>query len=368
MEERRFIGIDLAKRTYVMRIENQSDSFGLTICGKTDTAGIEKMLGNINKSDQVAFEAGTQTFNLARLIISRKGCLVHVFNPWKLAIIFKSTKKTDFEDARKLTWLLKRFPVEELPTVNLPSKKEEERRMLISERISKKKLRNKLINRLHSLFFREGITHIMRKDVIIPNNRNRVILSLQGRTQSEAKRILEEIDLLERHISLIDKEIKEDLQKDPIAVNLLTIPGVGITTAMTYLAHIGDGSRFDSGQHVSSYVGITPRVDNSGDTIRMGSITKRGCVAIRGIIIQSAWAAVHAKKPNRFQKKYQELMIRRGKARAIVAIARRILEMMWIVGSRQIWYNETSKEDLIKKLTRLGLMDMTKQVLGEPAA
>ena len=87
MEEKRFIGIDLAKRTYVMRIEDQFDSFGKTVYGKTDNSGIEKMLRNIQRSDQVAIEAGNNSFHLARIISSRAACQVHILNPWKLAVI-----------------------------------------------------------------------------------------------------------------------------------------------------------------------------------------------------------------------------------------------------------------------------------------
>jgi transposase len=184
---------------------------------------------------------------------------------------------------------------------------------------------------------------------------------------SEALRIDEEVKLLEQHIEILEQEIKIDLKTEPLAKNLLSVPGVGPATAMAFLAHVGDGSRFTHGRQVSHFVGMTPRIDNSGETVRLGSITKRGCTALRGIIVQAAWAAVHSKTPNRLQAKYLELAPRRGKGRAIVAVARRMLEMMWLVTVRHELYNQTSQTELERKLLRLGLKEKKKKIM-EPAA
>ena len=147
--------------------------------------------------------------------------------------------------------------------------------------------------------------------------------------------------------------MKQDMKNEPKATLLMSIPVVGPMTAMAFLAYVGDGRRFSHGRQVSHFVGMTPRIDSSGETTRMGNITKRGCQAIRGIIVQSAWAAVHTSKNHHLKLKYQELMERRGKGRAIVAIARRMLELMWVVMRNNTYYNETSPEELAHKMARL---------------
>ena len=83
--------------------------------------------------------------------------------------------------------------------------------------------------------------------------------------------------------------------------------------------------------------------------------------------MQSAWAAVHSKTPNSFQDKYLELYPWRGKGRATVAIAQRMLEVMWIVTVRNELYNHTSEENLERKLRRLGLKEKKRKIM-EPAA
>jgi transposase len=368
MEEttKRYIGIDLAKRTFLARIESSDGNKPEVFQGTTSKPGIEKLLSRLRPTDRIGMECCAFAFYLAKEMIRKVGCEVYVLNAGQLAIIYKSTKKTDMEDAAKITWLLHRFPVEELPVVTLPTEKDEQRRALVSELRFKKRQRNRLINRLHSLFVRLGITVLQKKDLRTAKSRKRREELLNGYTLAEACRIDEELGLLETHISTLEQEITEDLKTEPLAKNLLSVPGVGPATAMAFLAHVGDGSRFTSGRQVSYFVGMTPRVDISGDTIRLGNITKRGCTAIRSLIVQSAWAAVHAKTPNRLQNKYLELADRRGKGRAIVAIARRLLEIMWLVIVRKELYNQTSQIILDRKLLRLGLMKR-EEILG-PAA
>ena len=140
---------------------------------------------------------------------------------------------------------------------------------------------------------------------------------------------------------------------------------------MAFIAYVGDGSRFASAKHVAGYVGMTPRIDSSGEVERMGHITKRGCSAIRAVIVQAAWAAIHSKTGNSFSKKYEELRGRRGKGRAIVAVARRLLEVMWIVTTRQEYYFGTVQKELDMKLRRNGLKDRLRRLNRksmEPAA
>lgn len=363
----RYVGIDLAKRTFVARVEYPDDTKAEMFQGKTDKIGVEKLISQLRRTDRVGMECCAYAFHLAKELIRKVGCEVFVLNAGQLQIIYKSTKKTDLEDSAKIAWLLKRFPVEELPVVMLPTEQEEHRRAMVSELSFKKRLRNRLINRLHSLFVRLGITGLEKKDLRTQDARIEKVKLLNGYTLSEALRIDEELKLLEDHIEILEYEIKNDLKTEPLVKNLLSVPGVGIVTAMAFLAHVGDGSRFVRGRQVSHFVGMTPRIDNSGDTVRLGNITKRGCTAIRSIIVQSAWAAVHSRTPNKFQDKYLELAPRRGKGRAIVAVARRMLEMMWLVTVRQELYNQTSQLDLERKLLRLGLKERKKKIM-EPAA
>jgi MFS family permease len=106
----------------------------------------------------------------------------------------------------------------------------------VSELSFKKRQRNRLINRLHSLFVRVGITDLEKKDLKTHGARIEKEKLLFGYTLSEALRIDEEVKLLEQHIEILEQEIKIDLKTEPLAKNLLSVPGVGPATAMAFLA------------------------------------------------------------------------------------------------------------------------------------
>jgi len=354
MEERktRVVGIDLAKRSYVAHAIDPAKKAAVIWDGRTDDEGIRRLCAKLRPTDRVGIECCSFAFYLAKVLAAKVGCRVLVLNAGDLPLIYKSVKKTDLEDAGKLAWLLNKMADEELPVVASPSEKEEYRRALVSELASKKKARTALINRLHSLFVRQGIVTIGKENLRTVENREAYLVNLNGYTAWEAKRVQEELILLERHIEEIEAEIKLDLKGESKVSNLMSIPGVGPTIAMAFLAYVGDGSRFSHGRQVSHYVGMTPRVDSSGETTRIGRITKRGCTAIRALIVQSAWAAVHTSKDHKLKQKYQELAARRGKGKAIVAVARRMLELMWVVVRTDSYYWDTTKEELDIKMSR----------------
>lgn len=354
MEERkaRVVGIDLAKRTYVAHAIDPSKDKAVIWDGRTDEKGIERLCAKLRASDRVAIECCAFAFYLTKVLTAKVGCRVLVLNAGDLAIIYKSVKKTDLEDAGKLAWLLAKMEDNELPVVTPPSEQEEHRRALVSELASKKKARTVLINRLHSLFVRQGIVTITKENLRTADHREAWLVNLTGQTASESKRVQQELILLESHIEEIEAEIKLELKGDSKTSKLMSIPGVGPTIAIAFLAYVGDGRRFSHARQVSHYVGLTPRVDSSGETTRIGNITKRGCTAIRSLIVQSAWAAVRTSKDHRLKLKYQELSARRGKGRAIVAVARRLLELMWVVLRTDTFYWETTKEELDFKMVR----------------
>ena len=352
-EEQRFIGIDLAKRSFVAKVLLSGTGKGKILTGKTGYRGLRSLYKNLRPEDRVALEACSLGFWLARRLIEEVGCEVLVLNAGDLAIIYRSTKKTDLNDAEKLAWILKRLPIEELPVVAMPSEEEEDRRALVSELHSKKKMRTILVNRLHSVFTRVGHTEILKKDFATSGARENSVLKLSDRPKLEAMRLLSEIDFFEEHIRQIEAEMAVTLEGDSKAEVLFSMPGIGPQTALAFLAHIGDGSRFSKGRQVSNYVGMTPRIYSSGETERIGHISKHGCRALRSIIVQSAWSAVHTKKSNVFKRKYEELVPRIGKKKAIVAIARRMLETMWILVSRNEYFKGYDELGYRLKLQRL---------------
>lgn len=355
MQEKNYVGIDLGKRMMeIVRIK--PDDKLIRFRTKTDTIGRQRLFNWLNKNDIIALEAGNMSFLLAKEINKNVGSDVIVLNPGDLATIYNSLKKTDKEDALKLARLIKRIPRKELPEVRIPDKNEEDSRRLYSQQTYFSKNRTSYINRLHSLFVYAGISSITKED--LKNVEKRVILvdKLDCRYRIEGKRILRQLDIIEGTLEEINDEIKKTLRKNIEDVSfLMSLPGFGPINSLAFLAYIGDGSRFSDGKQVTYYAGLVPRVDISGDTRYYGKTIKRSGNHIKRVIIQAAWALVRSRYGGDLKKKYNDLKKTRGKKRAIIAVARKMLELAYLLVKRKKYYKYMPIEALINKMNGYGI-------------
>ena len=335
MEEKktktRFVGIDLGKRTYEMAIVGKGGKVTRNN-GKTSVEGRQKLYKKLQLTDKVSLEAGTLAFMMAKEIEASVGCKVYVLNPYRLSIIYKSMKKTDKEDALKLAHIIEDFQEERLPTVPVPSDEEMERRKTVASLRRVKQSRNREINRLHALFVNQGITTIVRKDLAEGEDRKNMIKQLNGFDREEAEYIVEVLEQHDKRIELLEKKINKESKEDELMQRLQSIPGVGPIVSYAFAAHV-DAARFENSSQLSNYLGLVPRVYMSGDTVRYGSITKRGNSYLRALLVQAAWALVRAKEEGKLKLRYKYMTIERaiGKKKSIVAVARRLAAMMYVL-------------------------------------
>ena len=327
--ETRHVGIDLGKRTYEMAIVDSKGKVKVS-SGKTYVASRQSLYKKLKSSDKVALEAGNMAFMIAKEIEAIVGCKVFVLNPGSLAIIYKSMKKTDKEDALKLAHLIQDFQEERLPTVPVPSDKEMNRRKLVAGYNRAHKNRTRSINQLHGLFLIQGITTIVKKDLATTESRREAIEVLNGLELKEAKYLLKCLELYEERIKELDLMIEEESIGDKQIELLKSIPGVGPKTSFAFISHVA-AERFEKASQVSNYLGIVPRVYMSGDTVRYGKITKRGNGYLRALLVQSAWALVRSNDGGKLKDRYKYMTKEKSisKKKAIVAIARRLAELMY---------------------------------------
>lgn len=355
MEEKkaRYVGIDLGKRSMEVRIIDDADNGIRKWNGKTDLAGRARLYKQLKAGDLVALEACSLAFVMAREIIEQTEAKPIVLNPSRLAIIYRSLKKTDSEDAMKLARLIQRIPQAELPLVPLPTEEEQEIRALVHEKGFISDQRTRFINRLHSIFVRHGITTVRKSDLKTGKIREKILELLSGNAgrQDEARRCVAAISLFEEQLAGLDEMQTEALKGNALTPHVMSVPGVGPDTAMAFLAFVGDGSRFTCSAEVSNYIGLVPRVDISGDTVHYGRINKKfGCKSIRRVLINAAWALVRSKHGGALAAKYKELRNCKGSGKAIVAIARKMGELLWVLVRRRTFYHHMMHENLTKKL------------------
>jgi len=336
-KETRYVGIDLGKRTYEMAIVEKSGKVTMSN-GKTYTEGRQKLYKKLQLTDKVALEAGSLAFIMAKEIEASVGCQVYVLNPYRLGIIYKSMKKTDKEDALKLAHIIEDFQEERLPVVSVPSDKKMENRKILAGYRRAQQSRNRDINRLHALFVNQGITTVVRKDLAESENRKEAIEALKGYEKEDAKYILETLELHEKRMELLEKKIKKEAEEDEVIQRLQSVPGVGPMVSFAFASHVG-AERFENAGQLSNYIGLVPRVYMSGDTVRYGSITKRGNGYLRALLVQAAWALVRSKQGGKLKERFNYMTIQKsiGKKKSIVSIARRLAELMYVLmrdGSR----------------------------------
>ena len=123
------------------------------------------------------------------------------------------------------------------------------------------------------------------------------------------------------------REIQTCAKDDPRVSVLTPIPGVGAFIALLVIAETGDVARFPSARHLASFAGLTPRVRNSGERVRLGPISRQGSPHLRWGLIQAAQTAVQVDGPLKsFSERIKQ---RRGSKVAKVAVAREILTLCY---------------------------------------
>jgi transposase len=327
---RRYVGIDLGKKGWVMAVIGLNGKT-VTCSGNTTVFGREELCRKLKATDKVALEAGNMAFLLAKEIMAKAGSEVVVLNPAKLNLIYLDTKKTDKIDAIKLAQIMEDTRDERLPRVPVPSDEEMARRRLLAEYRREKQARSSALHRLHALFHQAGITTVVRKDLATQGNRAQTVALLSGEMAEEAASICAHIDLYEARTAVLHARIEKQCKENEDIKLLETIPGVGPVVAFAFYSYIGDADRFSNSAQVSNYLGIIPRVSQSGQMCHYGRITRRGNGYLRALLVQAAWVAViRTKAPNLLKKKYEDLLANgKNKKRAITAVARKIGGLMW---------------------------------------
>jgi transposase len=176
---------------------------------------------------------------------------------------------------------------------------------------------------------------------------------------------LETIIQLEQLLKEVERELVRLSGQAPwneMVPWVLQLPGMGLITTMTILSAIGDISRFPSAKRLVGYSGLGARVHASGQTHHSGGITKQGRTELRAALVEAAWAAVrHA--PH-WRRQFDHLAARLGDAKAIVAIARKLLVVIWHVLTARTADRHADVEAIARRLVRWGTRYRLATLLG----
>jgi transposase len=274
---------------------------------------------------EIAMEVSTSGKYVARKLRDM-GFLVHIADPVKIPLIFNTSKKNDSEDSYKLAKLLR---LGELPEVHLPSRYSDDLRSLVRYRRSLGEIITMLKNRVHAILASAGIS-IDATDIFGKKGMKSILRSVDNLSTAQRfvlSDLMDQITYLMRKESTVEDEISRSVMSDRNVKLLMTIPGMGIYSSAAIMSEIDEISRFETKERLASYAGLTPRQNQSGSSDIRGHITKHGPSMLRFILVNAAHSVI--KYSERMKRKYLSLVKRLGKNRAIVAIARILIETIY---------------------------------------
>ena len=320
-----FIGIDLHKKTISLCVVDK----GRSVLRRAKFSRLETDELAAFCTSYAPFEAvveATAGYDwLVDLLepLSHRVLLAHAK---KLRVIAESTRKSDKLDAQVLAEFL---ALDMIPQAHRPTPRQREHRMLVRHRRSVSCRLTGVRCRIRSILARWNLD---RDDLFTGSGRK----YLRSVKVSPAERFVlddlaDDLEQLEARLAKIESELAKFARKAPVAERearaiLNTIPQVGAVTIDVVVSELGDVSRFRSQKRACAYAGLVPGQRESAGKSRQLRITKEGSPLLRWALVEAAWRLVRLTAY--WRSVFQALEKARGRKKAIVAVARRLLCVM----------------------------------------
>lgn len=300
------------------------------------------------KDVKIAIEASTHARPVYKHL-KKLGLEVHVANPRKLQEIASSKKKTDERDALILAQMLR---VNYLPCCYVPDEETEAMRTLIRHRVSLGQKLTAVKNQTHAVLAANGIK-LGLSDIFTEYGKKAMVrLHLPSEYKFALESNVKEIGFLQREIEIADTRIASIAKDSEEVKQLMQIPGVDYYSALGEFAEIGDVKRFPNAKKLVSYAGLAPGVRKSGKREKHGRITHEGPAILRWLLVCNAHAAIKVRE-SKLRRFYLRLEKRIGKNKAIVAVARKLLVIIYAMLTTGRPYEERRDDLLYRKLAKL---------------
>jgi transposase len=310
--------------------------------------GIGALAQSLLASDRVALEVTGSCWEVVRLLEPHVNRVV-VVSPDDTGIV-SARAKTDKLDAQTLASLLWKG---ELEAVWMPDERCQILRRRLSRREQLVRSRSRAKNEIHAALQRRLQAKPPCSDLFGVKGRewlSGLELPLEERESVDAA--MRHVEFLDTEIAAVEKLIAQQALSWPEIRRLMTVPGVNLVCAASFIAAVGDPNRFFTSKKLVAYLGLDPKVKQSGDEpARSGRISKRGSPSARWALVEAAWTAVL--QPGPMHAFYERIKARRGHGKAIVATARKLAILFWCMLTRGEDYAHQQPSLTRKKLRRL---------------
>jgi transposase len=332
--------------------------------GRIDTKPeqIELFAGSLGPDDRVALEVTGNAWEIAR-IIEPHVAQVLVVSPSDTGIR-QARAKTDRLDARTLARLL---AAGSLDAVWVPDRWTWVMRRRLSRRGQLVHARTRAKNEIHAVLMRQLVGRAPLADLFGVKGRKWLAeVQLPPEERETVDSAMRQIEFLGQEIAEVERLIACDALASTEIKRLMSVPGVNVIVAASFLAAIGDIHRFKSPRKLVGYLGLDPLVRQSGvGPATHGHISKRGSVRARHALVEACWTTV--RQPGPLHSFYQRIHARRGHSVAIVAAARKLACLFWCLLTREEDYAYQQPSLTKKKLRRLQIAAGAKRYTPEAA-
>jgi transposase len=304
---------------------------------------------HLTKADALVVESTSNAWDFYDQVEPLVGRVV-VANPRLVKVIASARVKTDKIDTLALAKLL---AANLIPEVWVPPVFVREARGLLAHRRRLVKTRTMVTDRLQSLLQRHNLPGPKGEPFSAANRPWWETLDVSPTEKLRVRQDLDSLTHLDRQIAELKDEVNRLSTTQPwaeLVPFVMQLPGFSVLLAMIILAAIGDITRFPRAKKLVGYAGLGASVHNSGKTRRSGGITKTGRRELRWALVEAAWSAVRY-SPH-WRAEFKRLASRMPDNVAIVAIARKLLVVVWHVLTEQVADKHADAERVAAKFTR----------------
>jgi transposase len=311
---------------------------------------LELFAQSLDPRDWVALEVTGNAWEIARILEPHVARVI-VVSPSDTGIR-QARAKTDRLDARTLAKLLW---AGELDGVWTPDERIRAMRRRLSRRAQLVRARSRAKNEVHAALMRCLKDRPPASDLFgVKGRRWLAEQSLPVCERETVDSAVRQVDFLDSEIAAVEQRIAADALSWPEIKRLMTVPGVNVIVAATFMAAVGDIRRFPDRRKLTAYLGLDPRVRQSGAApAAHGHISKQGSVSARHALVEACWSTV--RQPGPIAGFYQRIRARRGHSIAIVASARKLACLFWCLLTRGEDYAFAQPSLTKKKMRRLEL-------------
>jgi transposase len=363
--DRKYVGLDVHKATIVVAVADEGRGevrkHGAI---RNSPEAVLKLVRKLGPAERLVccYEAGPCGYGLQRQL-EGLGAACTVVAPSLIPTRPGERVKTDQRDAVKLARLLR---AGELTSVWVPDAEHEALRDLSRAREAARDARHVARQQVRKLLLRLGIAEPSGTQAWSQRYWTwlRTVELSQPLQQVVLEDAIETVEAGTARLERLERAVAEAAttgRHASLIAALQSLRGVGIITAVTLVAELGDLGRFATPRPLMAYVGLVPSEHSSGESQRRGRITKAGNSHVRHVLVQAAWHARHAPKltaalrarqagqpasvtevaaraQERLHRRYRALAGRKGRPKAVIAVARELVGFVWALARAHAEY------------------------------